>query len=401
MKIVRLRERDRIPVADSGLSRDEIRQIRRAKPGLISVAQDSDDRDVLLTGGWIGHLPVSQDLELILEPKVRLANLFGMMELVTGLKLDDTTRDSLEAGDIQEVFSRLARHLSMRIIRRSHQGLYKQYVPITEGLNHIRGRFNTLRLAAQPHKLDLECNYDNHTEDIEDNRILLSALRRMSTMPFRPEVLDVIRRAHSELRGRIEQKDCSPQICLNRRYNRLNEPYRILHQLAWFFLANAGPTFCSGDRRITSFLLNVDKLFEDFVASWIKDRLEREGLRVSPQLPFHIEHMDFRIDILIRDRDGYPLAVLDTKYKDEVEPSHADINQVVTYAHSNNCTEAVLVYPSPVRRPLLGTQTFGTVRVRSLVFDLASCDLGKAGDLFLRSLGIRTTPCPILSGPME
>ena len=385
VRTVRLRERETYLAGDVDLDIADLRAIKGVNSKVVSRSLDEQDRLEVTTGGFVGHLPISADLDLVFESKVPIANLFGMMELVSGLKLDDKTRSTFDSGDLEEVFGKLATSLARRVLQRCRHGLYKAYVPVTEDLPHVRGRMNVIRLATHPQRLDLECCFENHTEDIDENRIVAWTLRRMSGMPFREDVLCTVRRAISSLRGSVEISHAPPSACLGRIYNRLNEPYRILHQLCWFFLANSGPVFSRGERRMTSFLLNIDALFESYVAEWLRRRLLASGFRASKKFPFAVEHMNFEIDVLVHGPDGHPWAVLDTKYKDVDKPANADVNQVVTYAHAEGCSEAVLIYPSLVTRPLIDAR-FGSVRVRSLTYDLSNPDLDAAGESFVAQL---------------
>jgi len=93
-----------------------------------------------------------------------------------------------------------------------------------------------------------------------------------------------------------------------------------------------------------------------------------------------------KIDLLLANaKTGAAVRVLDTKYKIPDQPSMDDIEQVVAYAVANNCTEAALVYPQPLKQKLDVRWGGSSVRVRSLVFDLRG-DLEEAGRAFLSSL---------------
>jgi len=142
--------------------------------------------------------------------------------------------------------------------------------------------------------------------------------------------------------------------------------------------------FEAGDHMMRSFVLNIDKLFESFVARWLQARLRREGLGVELQYGFNLQHLEFKVDILIKDGDGKAIAVLDTKYKDADKPRQDDVSQVVTYALANNCSDAILVYPSPVTMPL--DSVMRDIRVRSLVFNLDSIPLDDAGEALIHCL---------------
>jgi len=48
---------------------------------------------------------------------------------------------------------------------------------------------------------------------------------------------------------------------------------------------------------------------------------------------------------------GLPLCVVDTIYKAPEAPATSDVSQVVTYALSKGCSEAVLAYPTMPAKP--------------------------------------------------
>jgi hypothetical protein len=87
------------------------------------------------------------------------------------------------------------------------------------------------------------------------------------------------------------------------------------------------------------------------------------------------QHLEFIADLVISGGDAMPVAVLDTKYKIDMEPNPADIGQVVAYAQHLGCTEAVLVYPTRDHHPI--DIAVGDIHVRSLAYPLdGDLDLG-------------------------
>jgi 5-methylcytosine-specific restriction endonuclease McrBC GTP-binding regulatory subunit McrB len=96
------------------------------------------------------------------------------------------------------------------------------------------------------------------------------------------------------------------------------------------------------------------------------------------------ETVQFKTDLVLYDKaTGTPRYILDTKYKIPTAPATSDIAQVVAYAVSKECHEAVLVYPEHLTNPL--NEWVGDIRVRSLTFSLDG-DLDQAGQAFLKDL---------------
>ena len=62
----------------------------------------------------------------------------------------------------------------------------------------------------------------------------------------------------------------------------------------------------------------------------------------------------------------------------------ADIEQVVAYAEAKQCTQAGLIYPVPLAKPIAGSWS-KNITVRSLTFSLDG-DLDAAGQAFMSDL---------------
>jgi 5-methylcytosine-specific restriction enzyme subunit McrC len=169
-------------------------------------------------------------------------------------------------------------------------------------------------------------------------------------------------------------------------YHRLNDDYQPLHALCRFFLEQSGPSHQIGDRKMIPFLIDMDRLFELFVAEWLNHNLP-EGWSIKMQERVYISSEDrlyFQVDlVLVDNRTGAVRCVLDTKYKTPVTPSPEDIAQVIAYADTMGCTEAVLIYPSKLPHPI--DHKPGSIRIRSLTFDLSD-DLEEAGQSLVQNI---------------
>ena len=68
-------------------------------------------------------------------------------------------------------------------------------------------------------------------------------------------------------------------------YNRMNEQYREPHELAWLILDALGinDIYAAGSQRCFAFLLDMNKLFENFVTRWFARLLSSSVFRVIPQ----------------------------------------------------------------------------------------------------------------------
>ena len=160
----------------------------------------------------------------------------------------------------------------------------------------------------------------------------------------------------------------------------------MLHALCRFFLEKSGPEHETGDHSLLPFLVDMNKLFEQFVAEWLRVHLP-ESYSLQIQSHFAIgdnNDLRFIIDLVLTDiASGETLCVLDTKYKRPQAPAQSDIEQAIAYAEAKGSREAILVYPIEIDRPI--DVAIGRIRVRSMTFSLQG-DLEAAGDLFLKHL---------------
>ncbi len=334
----------------------------------------------LTSQGWVGFIPLTLELGISLTPKVPLGNLFRMLEYA--YKLDFLIPEGLtESDSLQEFYQRLATILAKRVLDRARRGLYRAYLPDADTLPYVRGSLDLRRRLRRPWAVGLPCDFEEHTADLEENQILAWTLLRIARGGACTErVLPTVRRAYRVLQGSVTMEPFLPEACIGRFYNRLNDDYRPLHALCRFFLEHAGPTHERGDREMIPFLVPMARLFELFVAEWLRARLDsRYRLEVQESVHFgESRELRFQIDLVLYDAEiGRPVAVLDTKYKNPERPSERDVQQVVAYAESKGCREAVLVYPAEA--PL--DVRVGGIRVRSLVFGLDR-DLEEGGEEF-------------------
>jgi len=347
----------------------------------------TDHQWQLTPQGWVGYVPVSPELGFSLQPKVPLDNLFRMLEYAYRLESFEFLDDMMGCDSLEEFYERLANVLAKRVLDRARQGFYRAYLPETDRLPYVRGRLDMRHMMRRPWSAQLRCHYEEHTPDVEETQILAWTLRRIARSHLCSErVQPTVRRAYQSLRGFASLEPFRPGDCVGRVYNRLNDDYRPMHALCRFFLEHSGPTHEMGDRVIIPFLVNMGRLFELFVAEWLRAYLPAQ-LMLSVQEKVSIgeaETLRFEIDLVLSDAStGKPICVLDTKYKADEGPSPNDVAQVVTYAEMKNCRRAVLIYPVPLTQPL--NHKLGDIHLRSMSFGLKG-DLEERGTEFLCDL---------------
>ncbi len=130
----------------------------------------------LRSRGWIGHIPVGAgDTFVRIRPKVPVANIFRMLEVAYNLKSFQLLEGMIDLESLNDLFERLASILARRVLDRARKGLFRDYLDERDDLAVVRGRIDvreTVMRAARGVPR-VHCEYQVHTADLDDNRILL------------------------------------------------------------------------------------------------------------------------------------------------------------------------------------------------------------------------------------
>jgi 5-methylcytosine-specific restriction enzyme subunit McrC len=277
-------------------------------------------------------------------------------------------------------------------------GLLKDYVEREDALPVLRGRLLGARQVLERFgRVDqVVCRFDEHEHDVVENQILAAALRAIA-----PKVGNVTLRHRTHRLQGVFSEVCDPDALdldsarHSLEYQRQNEHYRQAHMLAWIVVDATGveDVLASGDLRCFPFLVNMDRLFELFIARLIDRVLTGTGDRIQYQRRDRsiIWDEDKRRpysavvpDVLIARRSGNQLTRLpvDAKYKlyDGRRVSPGDIYQSFLYAYvygTRGARSGVIVHPSST-----GAATTRRLSVRA------------AGGLAASSLYVLSLPIP-------
>ena len=336
--------------------------------------------------GYVGFVPVSDTLALRLAPKVPLRTLFGMMECAYRIDAEWLT-GSFDASTLDEFYERLAMILARRVLDRARRGLYREYVAESDRLPYVRGAMDVRDLVRRPAATTVQCDYHEHSADVFENRLLAWTLFGIAKGGLCTDrVRPTVRRAFHALQGGVTLQPHRARQCLGRSYHRLNEDYRPMIALARFFLEHAGAAHKPGEHEMLPFLVEMNRLFEQFVTIWLQTHLPPH-LELKDQEQFRIGadgELTFRVDMVVREvATGRARLVLDAKYKLPGPPSTDDVHQAVAYAEATGCGTAVLVLPGATTNTFIGH--IGRIQVRTLAFDL-SRPIEEAGRDFMEQV---------------
>lgn len=328
------------------LSAEQERTLRHlARDRLAILPGDAADRWRVKASSYVGTV-VTPDVQILIVPKVPTANLFHLLE-ASGRSLDVGAEifDYERTNDLVPSFATFfARHLERALGR----GIPRDYRESEERLAGIRGRVSLpaqRRLVGLP--LPVECRFDDYTADIPLNRILRGALVRLLRLPG---VTVTTRQALQQMDSRLEEATAVTTGDLRSEtiFTRLNEHCRPAEHLARIVLGGSSLLGAAGGAGAAVFLVDMNKVFEEFVESRLRrylagrllvrgqwrDRLDVAGsVRIKP-------------DLIFQSMAGTTVYVADSKYKVTADGfgREDDYYQLLAYTTALGQSEGLLIY---------------------------------------------------------
>ncbi len=334
-------------------------QLDALRAARIDVTPRGDDRYDLRPSSHIGVVSAG-DLSVVVRPKVPMDRVLFLVAYALGIahwRADDAALDD-DADVFEAIVPAFVRHTE-RAIRR---GLRQHYRVEEAALHAVRGRIAFGEQVRRRYGIPLpvEVTYDDFTEDIEENRLLHTAIHLLSRVPIRSDrwrrELGGLRPAFAAVGVGSYRRGAVPEIT----YSRLNEHYKPAVELARLIIDSTSFELRHGEVAATSFMINMNEVFERFLRTALRDTLrlpEREWPDRGRRRRLTLDQggrIDLIPDLMWRSRiEGTPTFVGDAKYK-RIEPDgfkHADIYQMLAYCVATDLPSGLLVYTADEHEP--------------------------------------------------
>ncbi len=293
-------------------------------------------------------------VQLEVRPKERLG-LHRLLFLLGYTEQQGFRDDTVAAVEAADLWSALAESLAQLADRALSRGVLQGYLNVDESIRTVKGRIRMSdQISRRPGMLvPLEVSYDEFTEDIPENRILRSALERMSQVPgVRADVLSRLRRLRGKLDAVTRLQSGAPLPPW--RASRMNLRYHAALRLAEVILRNASAEAGEGRQHSASFVVDMSQVFEDFVGTALREAMAaypgEMRLRYNSMLNEAVRDSD-RIMVqpgAVHLLGGRPVMVYDAKYKAAADAGaslSADHYRMLAYCTSLRVPTAWLVYP--------------------------------------------------------
>jgi 5-methylcytosine-specific restriction enzyme subunit McrC len=245
------------------------------------------------------------------------------------------------------------------------QGVLQDYVEHEEALPALRGRLLVDRQVRMRYGQlnEIECRLDELEADIAENRILAAGLAVAGRVCTDIAIKARVRRLAAAFAELCSVAQGAAEAAEPIEYARRNKHYAAGHVWARLLLAQHGihDLYAPGSPLTQAFLLDMNVLFERFIAKALEDSASGTPFRVDRQSSTGSIIIDastgrtytrVRPDMLVRHSERDDTYPIDTKYKlyDERHVAPEDIYQAFLYAFAfhpgHGPRQASLVYPS-------------------------------------------------------
>ncbi len=410
MRIEQAEERKEIDIAISEVVKDggELNILPNVKKYFSIDYKPKNDKLTLVAGGFIGLIPINNELAIEIKPKFSIANLSRIIAIAEDNfnTLSFFSKKYRENSDFSPVvFEFMAECLANELQTLEEEGLLKDYLLTKENTHKIRGRINVndsiKSLWSHGYFNKASISYFDFSPDNPFNRLI------KLTLKFCIEELSVIRSDKVLLReSLINFYSMFDAVSLDTGLHIFDEVYSAIKNDKVSVLRRYYVNICEICRLITnrrgvsfdeegddlelnSFTLDMASTFEKYLLNSIRINRQyfpngtsildgnKEGRKKLYNQP-SIGKGDAKPDIILKQGDGYRI-IADAKYK--LKTKETDRYQVITHALSYGASVAILILPKKETYngdklvKLGGVGVNHQIDVYEYYFDLASNDL--------------------------
>ena len=294
----------------------------------------------------------SEDLENRNTKKIFLNMLRSMKDFPS--KVFNNSNIQVDRMNLYEIFINMYLQEIRRLIK---IGLKSDYIFKEDNLNYYKGKLLTSQHFKMNlvHKERFYVAYDEFNPNRVENKLIKATLLKLQKLTTSAENSKEIR----QLLVFFEIIDASMNYTADFskvRINRSNRDYEMIMQWSKVFLLNKSFTTFSGSNNSRALLFPMEKVYESYVAKYLKKILEKDGWDVSSQDRGYYLFIEPRLQFaLIPDiicKHGKRTIIMDTKWKKLINNerinygiSQSDMYQMYAYSKKYKTSEIWLLYP--------------------------------------------------------
>jgi 5-methylcytosine-specific restriction enzyme subunit McrC len=331
------------------LSEEDVRFIVSELAPRIAVRREALSANYLLNPNqYVGVTMLPSGRRLEIRPKIPIESVFYM--IAVALDLPTPFRDQIAHYErFEEVLEFVAAYFAEQVEKRIANGLFRAYVETEGNLPYLRGRivFNEDIRQNAILRQRTYCRFSEFTWDIPENQILRQVTHLLGGWDFQRDTRLRLNRLDTTL-AEVSSSTWPASIIDTFQYHRHNDDYRPLHRLSRLFLEGASVSEDIGAFSFRTFLVDMNKLFEEFVTQVLLER-QPSNVKLMPQMPMPLDSegkVSLRPDLVVQKANDV-ILVADCKYKrtspDEFQ--NHDIYQALAYCEAAGIRESLLIYP--------------------------------------------------------
>jgi 5-methylcytosine-specific restriction enzyme subunit McrC len=358
------------------------------RTGIVELSRKVSGEFVIKADSKVGFISV-QGVQVNVAPRFPIYNIFYFLGLLEEMKLDSERVQISESNDFLTVLFQSFIH---SVASSTRKGLISGYVNREDSLQVLRGRIDFSRQVKRSpgNYFPFEVTFDDFVDDVPENQILKKALR--ISLKYGLQNRSLRNQAQNLLFSFKDVSEISQVPTWNK--SRLNSHYWNALRLAELIISGNGFHETTGDIQINGFSIDMYKVFEDFVAKQLAERINSSDDLVATQrsLSLDIGGIYREKPDVIWYRKGKPFQVLDTKYKQpegetQQRDSLNDLRQVISYASLLGLKEAHIVYGVAGNARSIETRQEGiTVYTHGLDLGGTPSQIEEQLDLFVSNL---------------
>ena len=162
--------------------------------------------------------------------------------------------------------------------------LYNYYIETNENLNVIRGKI--LFREHLSYNFDRSdkvfCSFSELTPDILENQIIKFTLFYLSRGDFIDDSINTRLFTLYKKLDNVELKPINRNVFNDINYTPLNEHYRPVINLCELLLRESSVDIENlGQKSSFSFLIDMDRLFQDFVGNFLRDKIGEKNVKLQ------------------------------------------------------------------------------------------------------------------------
>ena len=316
----------------------------------IEPAPGASDAYLLTPGSTVGALNIG-DLSVSIQPKLPIGRVLYLASYAMGaVKFRDERFDFRAQPTLVEA---LVPALTRAARRAFARGLLHGYRTEEEALQTVRGR---IRVADQLRRrfdipLPVEVRYDDFTDDVLANRLVKAAAHRLGKLRIRSAKSRLDLGWIAATLDNVSLVEFPQGAVPEVKFDRLNEHYREVVNLARLILRHTAIEPAHGAVRANGFLMDMNVVFQEFVTRALREELKLSERTFPSDKRLPRLHLDENRQVRLKPDLSWwngPTCTFvgDAKYKRTASKRvpNADLYQLLAYTTALDLPGGLLIY---------------------------------------------------------